>query len=300
MSSKRTAEPEEKQTEFAKIQNLVGTIQQLQLEIDNLKREMTKARRIPSSKISILFLVPGIMSLIFSILNNSPVLAFIGLGLVLWGTLFFFITPTRYVNSSLLDSAATSSYATIDRIIEDLKYTGKGYYIPPYPEEVYLPEHLKGLKEMIVFISADSSSEMPSIQELAESRFLLKNPKGICITPPGLGLLTQLEHELRTDLTKLELTELCETLPPLILTNFPLAKEIIMKPEEKQVYVRILGSIYKNLYSKAKKTESIHYLGSPLGSAIACAIAKTTGKIVTIQKDRVSPDGQTIEIWYAS
>jgi len=215
-----------------------------------------------------------------------------------WGALFFFIRPIGYVRSTLLDSTVISSYSTIDRIVKDLKYKGKSYYIPPYPKEVYLPEYLKGLKEMIVFISADSGAGMPSIEEMATSKFLLKTPKGICVAPPGLGLLTQFENELKADLTKLELSELCETVPQLILDNFQLAKEIEMKTEENQVHLKIVDSIYKNLYSREENLKSVHFLGCPLVSALACAIAKTTGKIVTLHQDRVSPDGQTIEVWY--
>jgi hypothetical protein len=227
------------------------------------------------------------------------VLAFIGLGLTFWGALFLFIRPLKYVESSLLSSTAVASYTTIDRIVRDLKYKGKGYYIPPYPKEVYLPEHLKGLKDMIAFISADSGTDMPSVEEMAKSRFLLENPKGICVAPPGLGLLARFEKELGTDITKLELKELCESLPQLILGNFQLAKETEMNLKGNEVYLRVFDSIYKNLYSAEEDLRSVHFLGCPLVSAIACAIAKNTGKIVTIQKDSVSPDGEVIEVWYS-
>lgn len=296
--TQRTEETEDKSVEPTTTEHLIERTKQLQTEIEDLERELRKVRRIPSQKIGIAFMVPGVLSLIFSILNDIQILAFIGLGLTFWGALFIFVRPIRYVRSSLLDSTAISAYSTIDRIVKDLKYKGKSYYIPPYPREVYLPEHLKGLKDMIVFISADNSSGMPSIEEMAESKFLLENPKGICWIPPGLGLLTQFEKELRTDITKLQLNELCETIPQLILENFQLAKEIEMKPEKNQVYLKIFDSIYKGLYSGEENLESVHFLGCPLVSAIAGAIAKTTGKIVTIHQDRISPDGQTIEVWY--
>jgi hypothetical protein len=295
--TRKTEETEDKSAELTTTRYLVETIEQLQAEVENLKLERRKVKRIPSGKIGIVFMVPGVLSLVFSIFYNSQVLAFIGLGLTFWGALFLFVRPVGYVKSSLLDSAAISSYSTIDRIVKELKYKGKSYYVPPYPKEVYLPEHLKGLKEMVVFISADSGADMPSIEEMAKGSFLLQNPKGICVAPPGSGLLTQFEKELRAGITKLELSELCESLPQLILENFQLAKEIEMKTEENQVHLKIFDSIYKNLYG-VEGTLSVHFLGCPLVSAIACSIAKTTGKIVTIHKDRISPDGQTIEVWY--
>jgi hypothetical protein len=178
-----------------------------------------------------------------------------------------------------------------------LKYKGRSYYIPPYPKDVYLPEYLKGLKEMIVFVSADSGASMPSIEEMAKSRFLLENPKGICVAPPGLGLLTQFEKELRTDITKLELGQVCESLAQLIPETFQLAKEVEMKHQGSQVYLKIVDSLYKSLYGE-ESLRSVHLLGCPLTSAVACVIAKNTGKIVTIQKDNIAPEAQIIEVWY--
>jgi hypothetical protein len=300
MSSDKEQQTEkvaDKSTELTTTQYLVETIKLLQTDNENLKSELKQIKRTPSGKIGMPFLVPGILSLILSIFYNSQILAFIGLGLTFWGALFFLVRPMKYVESTLLDSTIIASYTTIDRIITDLKFKGKSYYIPPYPKEVYLPEYLKGLKDMIVFISADSAS-MPSIEEIAVSRFLLENPKGICIAPPGLGLLTRFEKELRTDTAKLELSKLCESLPHLIIENFQLAKEADMRIEENQIHLRIVDSIYKSLYRTEQNLKSVHTVGSPLVSAIACAIAKTSGKVVTISKDRISPDAETIEVWY--
>jgi len=292
-----TKEAEDKTSELATTQYLVETIKKLQTENENLKIELRKAKGIPSGKIGLAFVIPGALALIFSVTNNSNILAFIGLGLTFWGALFFFIRPIKYVQSSLLDSTALSTYTTIDRIIKDLKLKGKSYYIPPYPKEVYLPEYLKGLKDPVVFISADTGG-MPSIEELAKSKFILENPNGICVAPPGLGLLTQFENQLRKDIAKLKIEELCETLPPTIIENLHLAKEVEMKLLENNIYVKITDSTYKNLYISDENLKSIHFLGCPLVSSIACALAKSTGKMITVQEDRISSDGLTIEVWY--
>ena len=292
-----TKEAEDKTSELTTTQYLVETIKKLQTENENLKIELRKAKGIPSGKIGLAFVILGALALVFSVTNNSNILAFIGLGLTFWGALFFFIRPIKYVQSSLLDSTAISTYTTIDRIIKDLKLKGKSYYIPPYPKEVYLPEYLKGLKDPVVFISADTGG-MPSIEELAKGKFILDNPNGICVAPPGLGLLTQFENQLRKDIAKLKIEELCETLPPTIIENLHLAKEVEMKILENNIYVKITDSTYKNLYISDENLKSIHSLGCPLVSSIACALAKSTGKMITVQEDRISPDGLTIEVWY--
>jgi hypothetical protein len=251
-----------------------------------------------STRIGAAFLALGIASLVFAITAGSQILAFIGLGLTFWGALFIMITPRRYFEGSLLEGAAIASYLTTDRMIKDLNYKGKGYYTPPYPKDVYLPEHLKGLKDMIVFVSAENESATPPIQELAESRFLLQNPKGALVTPPGLGLLTQIEKKLNVDFTKLSLEELCEAMPRFILDNFSLATEMEMTLEQNQVNLKLTDSIYKDLYSAENNLKSITLLGCPIASAVACALAKASGKPVTIEKTDVSVDGQTIQVQY--
>ncbi|MEM2738145.1 MAG: hypothetical protein QXK93_04070 [Candidatus Bathyarchaeia archaeon] len=272
------------------------TVKKLQEEVENLKLELKKAKSIPSGKIGLALAIPGVLCLVGAILKDSNVLAFIGLGLTFWGALFFFVRPLRYVQSSLIDSTALPAYKTIDRIVADLKYKGKSYYIPPYPKEVYLPEHLKGLKDHVVFISSDAGG-VPSIEELAKSKFLLANPNGVCVAPPGLGILEQIEKELRKDTAKLQLAELCETIPIIIVENLQLAKEAEMKIEDNSVNLKISDSVYKSLYID-ENLKSVYLLGCPIASAVACALAKASGKAVTIQKVNASIDGQTVEIRY--
>ena len=172
-----------------------------------------------STRIAVLLLVPGVLSLMFSILYESQVPAFVGLGLVFWGALFLLIRPVKYVTGNVVYSSAISSYSTIDRIIKDYGYKGAAYYIPPYPKDVYLPEHLKGLKEPVVFLSATQDSTMPSIEEIAGSKFRLEVSKGLLIVSPGSGLLSQIEKELNVDFAKMKPTELCETLPRVVSEN---------------------------------------------------------------------------------
>jgi len=295
---KEKKELEDKSSELTTVQYLVETVKQLQMENEILKLELKKFKNIPSVKIGLAFTIPGVLALVFSIFKNSNILAFIGLGLTFWGALFFFIKPVQYVQSSLLDSTAKATYKTIDRIVKDLKIKGKSYYIPPYPKEVYLPEYLKGLKDPVVFITAGAGG-MPSIEELAKSKFILENPNGICVAPPGLGLLEQCERELKKDLAKLKLTDLREALPPLIVESLGLAKEMEMNIKDNHVYIKIFDSIYKNLYVAEENLKSVHFLGCPLISAIACALAKVSGKTVTIQGIKVSTDRQTTEVWYS-
>jgi hypothetical protein len=281
-------------TELETAKQLVQSVDELQKETQSLKKQIHTLNRNSTIRISIVFAIPGILSLILSIITESQVLAFIGLGLTFWGALFYLVRPIAYVRGSLLSTTATTLYQITDRIIKDLNIKGKGIYVPPYPKEVYLPQHLIGLKETIFFLSQDANQAAPSIEEMATGKFVTKNPKGVILIPPGSSFMDQIEKLLRTDITKMNLEDLCTTLPQLILENFQLAKEIEMKTENNQIHLKTVDSIYKNLYRK-DNLKSVQLLGDPLTSTVACTIARATGKQVTIQNINVSPDTQTSE-----
>ncbi|HKZ94585.1 MAG TPA: hypothetical protein VJ249_08415 [Candidatus Bathyarchaeia archaeon] len=294
----KNRQEDETKPEAVTVQYLLETVKTLQKENELLKRDLSKSRRTPTATIASLFLILGALALAGSYISTSTVLAFIGLGLAFWGALFLFARPIKFVRSTLLDSTAISSYTTIDRIIDDLGYKGRPVYIPPYPKEAYLPDYLKSLKEMIVFIPAEEVAGTPTIEVMAKKQFLLRNPRGICIAPPGYGLTDLFEKELKTEFTKIDLDQLFNSLPTIIVNNLELAKEVELSSEDNLVHVKIIGSVYRELYLPQQGLRSIHKIGCPLTSAIACALAKTTAKLVTLAKDSVSTDLQTIEAWY--
>ncbi len=301
MTAKKTKEkPKNRKTgdnsKSTNIKHLIEMLQRVQSENELLKQDLLKARQIPSGKIGLALLIIGALSLLGSLIASSTILAFIGLGLTFWGALFLFTRPIEFVRGSLLDWTAIASYTTMDRMLEGLSYKGKGVYVPPYPKDVYLPEYLKGLKEMIVFISATNSPEMPTIEEIARKEFLVKNPKGVCISPPGYGLMSLFEKEMRTDFSHIDIENLYNILPK--VADLRLAGGLEIETENNSIRITIIDSIYKNLYSRERALKSVHLIGCPLVSAVACALAKTAGKNVVIVKDKVSPDLKKIEVWY--
>jgi hypothetical protein len=247
--------------------------------------------------IGALFLATGITALLLSIYTNSQIIALIGLGMTFWGALFILISPVRYVEGDLLNSTAISMYLTVDRIIGDFKYSGKAYYIPPYSQEENLPENLKGLKEIVAFVSAKKEKPLLPVEELAQSKFMLSKKKGILVAPPGLGLLIETEKKIPRG-TKMGISDLCEIVPKIMLENFAIAKDITMSTEADEVNLTLCDSLYNHLYSHESNLKSVNILGCPIASAIACAIAKTTGKIVTIENTKVYEQDLRTEIEY--
>jgi hypothetical protein len=263
---------------------------------------LTSSRRANKDHLSraiVILLISGVLALLFSIFYEVTTLAFVGLGLTFWGVLFLILGPVRQIDSNLIHNEAISEYSTIERIIRDFKYTGEAFYIPPYPKNVYIPEHLKSLKDAVVYISAKENNRyFPSNEEKARGKFLLENQQGILITPPGLGIITEIEQKSNVNFANMKINQLCQTIPQTIIENLNLVKEIDIAQEENIVKAKISNSVYQNLYRRESNAKSIRLLGCPLVSAIAIALSKATNKNINIIKENISPDNLTIEIWY--
>lgn len=270
----------------------------LQRENELLKHELRSTKKVPSNAIGIALIVAGAVLLVASIIAYSEILAFMGLGLTFWGILFLFVRSTKFVRGTVLGATATSSYSTFDRMIEDLKYKGNAVYIPPYPKGTYLPDHLAGLKEMVLFVSAENSLTIPALEEMAKKQFMVKNPRGLCFTPPGSELVNLFEKELRTDFTKLDKESFYDLLPTVIVNSLELARNFEINTEKDAVNVKIVDSVFSHLYSKSQNLKTVQSIGCPLTSAVGCALAIQTGKPVTITRTEVSPDLKIIQVWY--
>jgi hypothetical protein len=241
----------------------------------------------------VIFLISGVTLFVVSILLVLQIICVIGLGLIFWGALFLLIPPPKHVEASFLVTSSLPDYMNIDRMLKYLIPKNEAYNIPPCPRDIYLPEHLKGLKEMVTFIPAEKTDGIAEIEDIARGEFLTEEPRGLLITSPGVGLLDRIEQKRNADFSKIPLSELDEALPN-FLSELYLAKEITMIRKEDNIVLQINGSLYKNLYSQKYCLTSINLLGCPLVNAAACAIAKSTGKPTILQEIKNPSNGKTI------
>ena len=240
--------------------------------------------------VGFLFIFFGVISLASSIIYNSSILAFIGLSLTLWGGLFLFVKPTKYVKRSVFDSTTVSSLIAIDKILTELNCQGQGVYFPP--------RHLKNLKEVVVLVPLKPQLYMPKAETLAEGKVIL-NSEWICLPPPGQGLMDLYEKELRTDFSKKDFNYLRNNLPKLLIENLEILDDLeINKQDDGLVYVKMKGAFHTSLCNQLGGYTNISRLGCPFCSSLACALAKATDKAVTIERNNVSVDGNTTETWY--
>jgi hypothetical protein len=250
--------------------------------------------KINSFQIGIIFLVQGITLLVVSILLSEQIVLLIGLGLTFWGALFLLIPPPKQIESSYLVTSSLPGYMNIDRMLNSLLPKNEAYNIPPFPSNVSLPQHLKGLKDAVTFIPSIYTNGIAEIEDIAKGKFLIDKPKGLLITSPGISILEKIEKKQKTDFTKIPPSELDEVLPVSFGLLY-LAEEIeLTTTSENEVHISIRDSLYRNLYSPKYCLKSIKLLGCPLVNAAACAIAKSTGNPILIQQVKVTSKGKKI------
>jgi len=255
------------------------------------RRKPRKHKRGLPEKVAYTLLLTGTLALVVSILYSSSTLAFIGLGLTFWGALLLFVRPTKYVKASLVDSTAVSSLTSLNQIITELNFKGKAVYLPP--------KHLKETKGGTLFIPSKKELTIPPAEKAAEEKVFLRNPKGIRLTPPGLGLANLYEKELRKNFTKVNLNYLQNNLPKLFIEDLEIAEDFEMNIEDNKIHVKITGSIYNDLCNEVRKlSNTCSSFGCPLCSSIAVALTRATGKPVLVENIEVSDDDKTIEAHY--
>jgi hypothetical protein len=216
-------------------------------------------------------------------------LAFIGLGLAFWGALLLFLMPTKYVKLEVLTATSTSSLANVEKILIDSEPEARGVYLPP--------KLLRDYESSLVFVPARNREQLPKREEISEDRLQSKTSETLFFTPPGLGLSKLLEKQLGKSFTDTNISELQQALPRLF-EELEITKNTVVRVERGTVSVELKKHIFKDLCAETSKLKRTHEtVGCPLSSAIACALAKATGKPVTIEKEETTPD-QTTTIQY--
>lgn len=233
----------------------------------------------------------GIVLLLASFLYVSLISAMIGLGLVFWGALMLYITPTKHVPLELLTAMTTPTQINIEKVLLDSHVSGNGIYLPP--------KYLKDPESSLVFVPANVGGSLPQPEEVDEQQLYSKNPKGVFLTPTGFGLSKLLENKLGYVFTQMDLKRIQEKLPKLLVEKMEIAEDIVIKTEGNVVGLELKNHIFNDVCQETRKLERLHEaIGCPLPSAVACALAKATKKPVTIEKEEQSQDKKTTIIQY--
>jgi hypothetical protein len=252
---------------------------------------MARQNRTKFSQIAILFMLTlGVLSVIVSAFYASSFLAILGGAIIFWGAILLYITPSKHVPLTLLNASAEAAAANIERLISELNLSEKGVYLPP--------KNLKNIDSSLVFIPETLKTPLPTPEETNEK--LLTNEKtGAFITPPGSALSRLFEEELGFSFTKTDLNQIQNKLPKLLVEDMELAENAEIQIQGNTVTLEITGSILNEICRQTDSQPKTHkQVGCLLSSAIVCALAKATGKPITIQNETRNQETKTTHIEY--
>jgi hypothetical protein len=260
----------------------------------------------------IVLIILGALSLASSIFYVSLILAFVGLGLIFWGIVLAYIQTEEYVKGTVLDATTASMQATLNQTLQELGCRGKAVYLPP--------KYLNDPESTKAYVPRQKTGKLPPPEQTQrlETQPFSGSSQGIIITPPGAGLTRLFEDTLQTSFTKVDLAHLQEHLPKLLIEDLEIASDVEMQTgtsktstypldnttpqiaiEHDRINVKITSTTYKNTAKQTTPLSDLYTtLGSPLASAVACAITKATGKPAIIENQQVSEDGETTETEY--
>ena len=287
-SGKALTQVEQLEIQQKKEPESTSSQEDLLLKLRELQNQKTVHNRRRSSTIVGYVLVGiGGASLLIAVAFTSTILTFIGLGVLFWGAILLFIRPQKYVQSDLMNSTALSSLRTIDRVMIDLGYTEKGVYIPAGNPE-----------KAVVFVPSEPFTRIPKAREIEHQTFI-KNPKGIAMIPPGLALANLIERGLGVNLTKCSLETLRDRLPKLLIEDLEMVQDFEMQIDGNNIRFKFVESIYRDFCNQLRGSTRVSCaLGCPICSAMACILTMATGKPVSFEEDKYSPDGRILESSY--
>ena len=265
---------------------------------DNAKKEKkaeirAKQRLSFAKAITWSMLATGLVALIASIIINSSILAFLGLGLTFWGAILLYVKSQEYTRKIFLDASVLPSLYTLNQLFEELDYKGTPIYLPP--NYFKIPESTK------IYIPKQKKAELPKPEDIQkyEEHLFVKNPQGILLIPPGIELTKLFEMNLKTSFIQIDLEYLYQNLPKLLIEDLEIAENIEIETKYNKIKIRITNSIFKESHRENNKLSHLYpSIGCPLSSAIACALTKATGKPITIENIQPSEDGKIIEATY--
>ncbi|MBO3804045.1 MAG: hypothetical protein JTT11_09310 [Candidatus Brockarchaeota archaeon] len=273
------------------IANKAGEARSLERENLELRRKLWKLRRAPSRVSGLSLSSLGFASLAASVLYESSILAFIGLGLSFWGALLLFARPSHYVRSEVLESGIRAHYLSLQRLLDHLGYEGRPVYVPP--------RRLEDVKGGSVFIAAEGvkNEEGAFPPDFSTRDFITPNPHGVNVVPPGLGIANLLEEEMGRNFSSMDLGYLAQNLPAALVEGFEFAEGVEIEEAGGSVAVKIRNSIFEFFYREGMD-KRLGGIGCPLVSSIALALARATGQPVVVSDAKLDPESGTVSALY--
>jgi hypothetical protein len=237
-----------------------------------------------------LLLLTGTTGLVFSIQYGSQLLAFIGLGLVFWGAILLYVRSEEYSKTVLLNAMSISPLIGLSQTLQKLEWQYDAIYLPP--------RYLKDPESSRICIPRRKGIELPTPEEIKALEIGFGGDSFLLLTPPGNDLAKLSEKILNTRFSRVDLKYVQQLMPELFIEKLEVAEDLKMEIERDVICITVRSPILKTVCEKTRDSSVSPSLGNPISSAIACILAKASGKLVKISRNEISQDGKTVALEY--
>ncbi len=235
--------------------------------------------------VTFFMLTLGILLVVVSAFYFSSFLVILGVAIVFWGTILLYIMPTKHVPLALLSAATISAMANIENFLEKTHLSSKGKYLPP--------NLLKDFESSIVLISERSGESLPTPEDAIWEKLGQDKLNSIYITAPGWGLSKLFEQKAGHSFIAKDLNFVQRKFPKILVEDMGLAQAVDLEIRKDTVVLELSNSVLQDVCEETKNLPRTHnQVGCLLSSAVACVLAKASGKVVTIEKDELSENGE--------
>lgn len=257
------------------------------------------SKKLDNAKIALLTLVAlGIATLVISTLLQSSFFVILGFSLLFWGVILLYITPTKNGYLELLNAGVEPGSENIERLLSERGLTQKGIYLPIKNGNTETSNGSPAFEQtgdVLVFIpETQNANGKEDDSPLKKSR-----SKDLYIAPPGQALCKMFEQRMGKSFSKIDIQQFEQIMPTVLTKDLKLAEAVDIQTNENIISIEITKSVLEQICQRANNQPLMHkQVGCLLTSAIACALAKVTGKPITIESETLDSNERTTSIRY--
>jgi hypothetical protein len=251
--------------------------------------------RINSPKIISLFLlILGVFLVGFSLFYISsteglPTPALVGLGLIFWGMIIGYISSEEYVKREVFEATNLSYLTTLNEMMQKLHLKETAVFLPI--------RYLSGSKSNKVYLVESKTAKLDNIKEILQKASNNDPLDARLMVAPGNELLKLFEKTLGKSFANVDFSFFETNMPKLLINELEIAQNVEIEGKGNIVQVKIKNLVTEDFSKELNEYETtVHSLGIPLSSAIACALANCTNNPTVINNHKINVDEKTTEI----
>jgi hypothetical protein len=266
-------------------------------ELTHAESDKPRFRPAPSNHYTsvgiFLVIFGGIIAAASLLMEIVPTLA-LGLASLLMGAITLYMPePFENLADRLASNSSIPALLNIENLLEDLSINEKGVYIPA-----------SGLgvcpKVFVPLTSSITNKRPPRDLNNSNKVFITLDTKtregGLLFEAPGSNLLSELERALKLDMSNVDVNDLKEKLES-GLKLLEIAKSTRLELRDgRTITFQVELNALRDLEVRLSKLTPrvVDQIGTPVSSAIAAAISKSTGEYVAFRQVLINPTDKKI------